>query len=104
MNSIDVIGYIRNNLGDGYRKIEVGLPTFNDDGKNTTEIIAKYWAGGDRNYFLVLPENSHVAIRGHLDYDEKFGTIVIAEQLYCLKKPLWSYWGILKLLLLQDPW
>ena len=85
MNSVEVIGYLREQIEE-FRKIEIGLPAYNDQDKNSGEILAKYWAGGDKNYFLLLPAGAQVAIRGHLDVDEKFGTILIIEQLYCLNK------------------
>lgn len=85
MNSAEIIGYLKECEGN-FRKVEISIPTYNDEGNNSCEIYAKYWAGGDRNYFLSLKAGSLVAIRGHLDVDKNFGTIVIIEQLNCLSK------------------
>ena len=85
MNSVEILGYLKEIDGD-FRIVEAVLPTFNDKGKNTALIRMKYWTTGNKCYFLSLPINSHVAIRGHLDVDEKFGTIVIVEQVFCIKK------------------
>lgn len=85
MNSVEIVGYLKDKDGE-FRLVETPLPTFNDKGKNTASIYMKYWASGNKSYFLTLPMNSCVAIRGHLDVDEKFGTIVIVEQVYCIKK------------------
>lgn len=86
MNSVNLIGYLHENLGNNIRKAQISSPVFNDEGNNTFMIYLKYWAGGDRNFLTSLPNKSHVAIQGHLEYAEKFGTIVVVEQLYCLKK------------------
>ena len=85
MNSVDLIGYLRKVDGE-FRLVEVSLPTFNDEGKNTALVYMKYWTDGNKNYFLSLPKDSLVGIHGHLDVNEKFGTIVIVEQVYCIKK------------------
>ena len=52
MNSVEIIGILKEEISDGFRKIEIDIPTYNDSGKNEGEIYAKYWAGGNKNYFL----------------------------------------------------
>lgn len=86
MNNISAIGYVREVVEKEYRKIEFTLPTYDEFGNNTVLVICKYWPGGDRNYLLSLPSGTQIAITGHLDFAEQFGTIVVIEQLYCLKK------------------
>lgn len=86
MNSVHIIGYLKDVKNVQFREIEIPIPTFDDDGNNSLTVMLRYWTGGNRNYLTSLPGKSHVAITGHLEFDKNFGTIVMVEQLYCLKK------------------
>lgn len=86
MNSVHIIGYLKEVKEQCFREIEVGIPTFDEEGNNSITLTLKYWVDGDKNYLTTLPMCAHVALIGHLEFDKKFGTIVIVEQLYCLKK------------------
>ena len=67
------------NLDDIYRKIEYSLPCFNNNNKNSQHIIAKYWPSVSKSRFTLLKEGMRIAMRGHLDNEEKFGTILVVE-------------------------
>ena len=86
MNTVSLVAYLKENIGNELRRIETLKPSFDEDGNNTVSVIAKFWAGGDKNYLRVMPANSQVSIVGHLEFDENFGTIVVVEQLQCLRK------------------
>lgn len=86
MNSIELIGYLKEMEDKETRKVEIQLPVFNELNQNTMIVPCKYWAGGERNYLISLPINSHVAIRGHLNFDQNHQMLVMVEQLYCINK------------------
>lgn len=85
MNSVELIASLKEKVDPYFRKIEYELPAFNDDGKNTATILVKYWPSQPNSRLIELEENKLVAIRGHLDAHEKFGTIVVVEQFKVIK-------------------
>ena len=86
MNTVSLIGYLKENIGNEFRRVEAFKPTFDDEGNHTVSLMTRYWAGGEKNYLRIMPINSQVSIIGHLEFDENFGTIIVVEQLQCLKK------------------
>ena len=86
MNTVTLVAYLKENIGNEFRKVETVKPTFDENGDNKVNVITRFWAGGEKNYLRVMPINSMVSIVGHLEFDEKFGTIIIVEQMECLKK------------------
>ena len=85
MNSVNIIGYLREILDDYYRTFEYELPYFEENNTAVAKIVVKYWTNQPKARLITLPENSRVAIQGHLDAHEKFGTILIVEQVQVLR-------------------
>ena len=85
MNSVNIIGYLRENLDEYYRTFEYELPYFEENNTAVAKIVVKYWTNQPKARLITLPENSRVAIQGHLDAHEKFGTILIVEQVQVLR-------------------
>ena len=79
MNSIDIIGLLRENIDDYFRFFEYELPYLEENNKVVPRIAVKYWTNQSKNILTMTPENSRVAIHGHLDAHEKFGTILVVE-------------------------
>lgn len=81
MNSVELIAVLKENIDDKFRYAEYALPTFNDDNKNIQVVVTRYWSNQPNTILNRYEVGKHVAIRGHLDAHEKFGTIVIVETL-----------------------
>ena len=84
MNSVDIIGMLREVVDDYCRYFEYELPFAQEPDYGPNRIILKFWTKQAKSRLIVLPENSRVAIHGHLDVDKKFGTILLVEQLEVL--------------------
>lgn len=80
MNSITLICSLKNNIDSIYRQAEYALPSYNDDGKSTQDIVLKYWTNTKGSRLTSLNVGTHIAIRGHIDHNDEHGTIVIVEQ------------------------
>ena len=85
MNSVELIVSLKEKVDSFFRKVEYELPSFNENGKNTASILVKYWPSQPNSRLIELDGNRLVAIRGHLDTHEKFGTIVVVEQFKVIK-------------------
>ena len=86
MNAIHIIGMLRENVDDVYRYFEYELPYDEDDETMSAKIIVKNWTNQSKTRLAVLPSNTRVALTGHLDRCEKFGTIIVVEQLEVISK------------------
>lgn len=86
MNSVSIIGYLRENINEQLRYFEYELPFFQENEAAVPKIVVKYWTGRAGSRLDVLPINTRVAIQGHLDAHEKFGTIIIVEDLQQISK------------------
>jgi len=84
MNCVDITGRVREALDETYRKFEYELPYFDDPSRAKTFIVVKFWNNTPNARLITLEENTRVLIHGHLDSHEKFGTILIVEQLETL--------------------
>lgn len=84
MNSVELIAVLKENIDDRHRYVEYALPTYNDDNKNSQILVARYWSNQPLTLLNKYEVGRRVAIRGHLDAHEKFGTIVIVETLELL--------------------
>lgn len=85
MNSVCIIGFLREKIDDIYRYFEYELPYFDENENAKTIIVVKFWANQPNARLISMPENSRVAIRGHLDAHEKYGTIIVVEQIQSVK-------------------
>ena len=86
MNCVNVIGLLRENINDSFRYFEYELPFFQENESAVPRIVLKYWTEQKNSRLSVLPLNARVAIHGHLDAHEKFGTIIIVEELQLLSR------------------
>ena len=85
MNSINIIGILREGIDEKYRYFEYELPFQQETGLENPRILVCYWTNQPGSRLIILPNNTRVAIHGHLDQDKKFGTILLVEQLEVLK-------------------
>ena len=85
MNSVCIIGMLREVVDDYHRYFEYELPFQNENEKMTPRIIVRNWTDQPKPRLIVLPENTRVAIHGHLDITEKFGTILLVSELEVLR-------------------
>lgn len=79
MNSFDVIGIIKDNIDEYFRYFEYELPYSDDPLKPNPQIVIKFWTNQPNSRLLVMPSGTKIAVHGHLDMHEKFGTILIVE-------------------------
>ena len=86
MNNVNIIGMLREKVDDTSRYFEYELPYENEKGDTSARIVVKNWTNQSKTRVSVMPEGARVAISGHLDGSEKFGTILIVEQLQSVSK------------------
>ena len=87
MNSVSIIGLLRENIDDKLRYFEYELPFFQENEAAVPRVVIKYWTEMPKTRLNVLPINTRVAIQGHLDAHEKFGTIIVVEEIQQLSRP-----------------
>lgn len=85
MNSVSIIGILKEKIDSVYRNFDYELPYSEDPSKPTPHIVVKYWSNQADTRLIVIPDNTRVAIHGHLDLDEKYGTILIVESFQTLR-------------------
>ena len=86
MNSVCITGRLRENIDEYYRNFEFELPYMDDPTCNKNIIPVKFWSNQPNSRLNVLPDNARVIIHAHLDGHEKFGTILVVEQLEVVHK------------------
>ena len=84
MNSVNIIGLLRDNIDDIFRNFEYELPYLEENNDANSKIVVRFWSNQPKTRLLALPSNSRVALHGHLDAHEKFGTILVVEQVQLL--------------------
>lgn len=85
MNIVSLIGVLKQNIDEVYREIEYALPCYNENDVDSQILVSKYWPNSQNSRFTQLATGTKVAITGHLDKNEKFGTILVVEQFDVLK-------------------
>ena len=85
MNSVNVIGMLRERIDGYYRYFEYELPYEEENNEAENKIVIRYWTEQPDSRLLVLPNNTRVAIEAHLDAHKDFGTILIVEQVQVLR-------------------
>ena len=85
MNSVNLIGILKDPIDDYFRYFEYELPYSDDPLKPTPRIVIKNWNGQPKSRILTLQSGVKIALHGHLDMNEKFGTILIVESFQGLK-------------------
>ena len=85
MNSVNIIGRLREKIDDHYRYFEYELPFDQTNSEQETRIVIKNWTRLPNSRLLVLEDNLRVAMHAHLDADKKFGTILVVEELQVLR-------------------
>ena len=86
MNSVNISGILKETIDDKYRYFEYLLP-YNEENEDglVTKIVVTFWTKQPKPRLIVLPENTRVMISGHLDVSQKFGTILLVEQLEVIR-------------------
>lgn len=85
MNTVCIIGILKEKIDDKHRYFEYDVPYEIEHETLTPRIIIRYWTDQDNPRLIVLPENTRVAIHGHLDVSKNFGTILLVEQLEVIR-------------------
>jgi len=85
MNSVAIIGKLREKIDGIYRFFEYELPHLKEPENGETRIVIKYWTNLPDSRLLVLENNLRVALHGHLDAHEKFGTILVVDDYQLLR-------------------
>ena len=85
MNSVSLIGFLRENIDDTFRYFEYELPYMEENENIKTRIVIRNWTNQPNSRLNICPENSRAAIHGHLDAHEKFGTILVVEEIQILR-------------------
>ena len=86
MNSVNLIGILKECVDDTYRYLEYSVPFPEDGSLEFPRILVRYWNKQPGSRLITLPVNTRVAIHAHLDLDEKVGTVLIVEELEALHK------------------
>jgi len=85
MNCVDIIGVLRDCIDEKFRYFEYEVPYTDDYDAKDHLIVVRDWTNLNGANFIKIAAGTKVAIHGHLDINEKFGTIIIAEQVQTLK-------------------
>lgn len=85
MNSVNISGILKEGLDEFHRYFEYTLPFFQEGNVAIPRIIVKNWTNQPGARLIALPDNTRVLIHGHLDGHDKFGTILLVEQLEVVK-------------------
>ena len=85
MNSVNIIGCLLETIDEKHRYMEYELPFLQENNKVKPIIVVKYWTEQSNTRLNVLEKGTRVAISGHLDASEKYGTILIVEELQSLR-------------------
>lgn len=86
MNSVNITGILREVIDEKYRYFEYQLPYDEENAEGSVnKIVVTFWTKLPKPRLIVLPENTRVAISGHLDVSQKFGTILLVEQLEVIR-------------------
>ena len=81
MNAVIITGYLKEKVDMDFRDFVYETP-FSDDGLlEERHIKIKYWTPQHQNRLTILPDATKVLVHGHLEQHEKFGTILLAEEL-----------------------
>ena len=83
MNSVSIIGNLVEQIDEYFRYFEYETP-YQDEGESNPKIPIKFWTNQPNSRLIVLPKSTRVAIHGHLDINQRFGTILLVEQLEVL--------------------
>ena len=81
MNSVQIIGLLRERIDDYYRNFEYELPFMEEKCRVVPRIVIRNWTEQPRPRLIFLEDGTRVALHGHLDAHEKFGTILVVEQI-----------------------
>lgn len=83
MNSVSIIGNLLEQIDEYFRYFEYDTP-YIDEKSSNAKIPIKFWSNQPNSRLIVLPNSTRVAIHGHLDINQRFGTILLVEQLEVL--------------------
>lgn len=85
MNTVSIIGILKEKIDDNFRYFLYELPFDEENNEAETKIVVKNWTNLPNSRLLVLPNNTRVAIEGHLDAHKKYGTIIVVSQVQALR-------------------
>ena len=86
MNSVNIIGKLRDVIDEKHRYFAYERPYKDEGGEDEPQIVVKYWTNQSKSRLMLLPSHTRVAIHGHLDTSEKFATILVVEQLQTMNE------------------
>ena len=81
MNSICISGKLREAIDEKYRLLEYELPYFEEPTSGESKIFCRYWSNQESTRLHAIEDNSRVLIQAHLEGHEKFGTILVVEEI-----------------------
>jgi len=85
MNSVDILGYLKESVDEHHRFFEYTSPFLQEETLCQHQVVVRYWNNQPNSRLIILPSNTRVLIHGHLDGHDKFGTILLVEQLEVIK-------------------
>lgn len=85
MNSLNLIGILKEKIDEYHRYLEYERPFEQEKITKPGVIPVKFWTNQPDSRLMCLEVNTRVAINGHLDAGENFETVVIVEELQVLK-------------------
>ncbi len=81
ISNVFLLGKVGKIIDDERRFIEVDRVTVKDGKIETDNLIAKYWNRRPGNHFMKMNEGNYIGVKGRLENDEKYGVIIIIEQI-----------------------
>ena len=80
MNSITIFGVLQEKIDGYYRYFNFELPDMAEPISGEARIVIRYWGEQPNSRLLLFDVGTRIALQGHLDAHEKFGTIIVVEQ------------------------
>ena len=81
MNSVTLTGILKEQIDKDFRDLIYDTPFSDYHFLEVRHIKVKYWTHQHETRLSIIPSDSKVLIHGHLEEHEKFGTILLAEEL-----------------------
>ena len=84
MNYVDITGRLREKIDENFRYLEYELPYMKEPDEGQSKIVVSYWTKQPNSRLIQLADHTRVILHGHLEPNEKFGTILVVEHLESL--------------------
>ena len=85
MNSVDIIGVLKDVIDEYHRKLMYDIPFSLEKDSKVSNIVIRYWTDQPLPRLISLEDSTRVAVHGHLEESEEFGTILLVQQLEVLR-------------------